>query len=198
MARGAAGTGAETLPEIVVYVPGPDGEPVELAPPTTTADALRDLTSRVGHRLEHVRELHAATGQRLGPTTDRPDRRGASEEVLVSLLIDPALAAEAVLDGRLFQDPLGRLDVVTGSICVDDRGLSWSAGVRTGWFTRRAATLRLYPSPSANVTVLELIPDRPRLLRTRAFVRVGVDAMRELALRLTLGVARAATPVATA
>lgn len=189
---------SEALPEIVVYVPGPDGEPVELPEPPTAGESLRVLGSRVGTRLEHVRDVHAATGQRLGPVTDRPDRRGASEEVLVPLLLDPARAAEAVLDGSLFESPLGQLWVIPESMCSDHRGLSWEARVRTGLFTRRAATLRLYPSPSANVTVLELIPDRPRLVRTRAFVRVGVGAMRELALRLSRGVARSALPVPTA
>ncbi len=194
MARHGTGVGDETLPESVVYVPGPDGEPVELPPPPTATETLRGISSRVGHHLEHLREFHAASGQRMGPSTDRPDRRGACEEVLVPLLLDPARAAAAAADGSLFSAPLGRLQVSPATLCADDRGLSWAAGVRTGWFTRRAATLRMYPSPSANVTVLELIPDRPRLLRTRAFVRAGVESMRELATRLSRTVTQ--TPAA--
>ena len=61
---------------------------------------------------------------------------------------------------------------------------SWSATLHTGRVARRAATLRLRPSPSNRLTLIELVPTRAPYYRTDAFVRVGVPAVRELCMRL--------------
>ena len=64
--------------------------------------------------------------------------------------------------------------------------MSWKASVHTGRFRRRRpAELTVHPSPSSNLTVLELIPDRPRRFRTKRFVHTGVEAVDLLGRRLS-------------
>jgi hypothetical protein len=167
-----------------VFVPGPDGEPLVFAPPPTPGEALQHMADQLGDRLEKVKDLHATPGQRLGTTGDRPERRGAREEVVTPLLIDPAASSRTAASPDFFDPPIDRIDIDTDSIRIDTQGLSWRCVVRTGLLSRRSCTLGLYPSPSANITVLELIPDRPRAVHSRAFVHRGVRALRDLGQRL--------------
>jgi hypothetical protein len=174
----------EALPEIVVFVPGPDGEPLVFTPPPTPSEVLQHMADQLNDRLEKVKDLHASPGQRLGATGDRPERRGAHEEVLTPLLIDPAVSSRTAASADFFDPPIDRMDIDADSIRIDTQGLSWPCVVQTGLLTRRSGTLALYPSPSANITVLQLIPDRPRAVRSRAFVRRGVRALQDLGQRL--------------
>jgi hypothetical protein len=72
------------------------------------------------------------------------------------------------------------LQVDRDSLAARHNELRWDARLRTMPWRRRAAHLRVYGSPSANVTVLTLSPLRPRKVATRAFLRRGMRAMTAL------------------
>lgn len=198
MVAAAAVAGAhEELPEVEVFVPGPDGEPLEVAEPVGAHEVLRELGTSLSHSLHQLGELHAAQGTRLGSAADRATRNGSREDVMTPLLLDPSRAFAAVGHGAMFDPPIPLVDIDSTSLEIDSRGISWRAVVHTGRYRRRSATLRLYSSPSANLTVIELVPDKPRWIWTWSFVRAGVAAVDELADRLAQSSARHACRVPT-
>ncbi len=187
----------DELPEVEVFVPGPDGEPLEVAEAAGAQEVLRELGTSLTQGLHQLGELHAAQGTRLGSSVDRATRDGSREDVMTPLLLDPSRAFAAIGHGTMFDPPLPLVDIDSASLEVDSRGVSWRAVVRTGRYRRRPATLRLYSSPSANLTVVELVPDKPRWIWTWSFVRAGVAAVDELADRLARSSARHARRIRT-
>lgn len=149
-----------------------------------TAESRPDLGAAVAAGLRQLGRTTATPGPRAGGTSDRVTRQGCDEEVVTPVLVPPALAARMVIERDFFRHPTVGLTVDPKSLERDRFGLRWRARLRTGHLSRRAANLRLYPSPSHNLTVLELIPVARRFLRTGSFVRRGVPAMSELAARL--------------
>ncbi|MDH3299194.1 MAG: hypothetical protein OES24_01655 [Acidimicrobiia bacterium] len=121
-----------------------------------------------------------------GGYRDRPTRAGGREDVVAPVPVLPGRASRALHTGELFDDPLPGLSVNVDSLEVGAHGSSWDATVTWGRIRRRTrpATLRAYPSRSANLTVLELVPTRSRLIHTRAFVRAGVPAIATLCSRI--------------
>lgn len=173
--------------EIIVWAVGPDGRPIEPEPPRPTEEVLRETARTV---VGHLQERSATPGYRPGGHDDRPTRLGDRGEVIQSLLVRPAAAAELVGRGDLFVPSLPRLRIDETTVDRTGLGFAWPATVRTGLFTRTRATLSIHPSPSANLTVLELLPDRMRRWRSRSFVRAGVIAIDELGDRLRQRAAR--------
>lgn len=156
-----------------VWVLGPVGD---LA---CTADSADD--DRWGPRSYQARRATRPGGYR-----DRPTRAGGREDVVAPVPVLPGRASRALHTGDLFGDPLPGLRVDVDSLEVGVHGSSWDATVTWGRLRRRTrpATLRAYPSRSANLTVLELVPTRSRLIHTRAFVRAGVPAIATLCSRI--------------
>lgn len=125
-------------------------------------------------------------GQLPGGYDDRKSRSGGREDVMAPVPVLPGVASHALHSGELFQRPIPGMTVDVESLEVDARGSSWKAVVDCGRLRPRPATLRAYPSPSLNLTILELVPTRPRLIHTRAFVKAGVGAVATISRRLTV------------
>lgn len=149
------------------------------------AVARPDLGAAVAAGIRQLGRTTAAPGPRVGGTADRVGRQGCDEEVVTPVLMPPDSAALTMVAADFFRLPAAGLTVDPASLEVDRGGLRWRARLRTGPLGRRRANLRLYPSPSRNLTVLELIPQSRRPFRTRSFVRWGVPAVGELAARLS-------------
>lgn len=139
-----------------------------------------------GENASSVGSTLARRAARPGGYRDRPTRAGRGEDVVAPVPVLPGPASRALNNGELFDEPLPGLNVDVDSLVVGAHGSSWNATVSWGRLRRRTrrATLRAYPSRSANLTVLELVPTRPRLIHTRAFIRAGVPAIATLCSRI--------------
>ena len=133
------------------------------------------------------RDVHRSFHARPGPRPGRVPlgagiRAGGGSDVVRSLLVAPGAASRIVLSGEVFALPVPHL--VVDADHVDGRCLVWAVTVVGDHARPVPATLHLLGSPSMVVTVLELVPAR-RLRWARArFVRYGVEAIDELALRI--------------
>ncbi len=173
--------------ELDVFTIGPDGELLPIRPtasggadaePHHNRAAANGVISRLG-------ELRAQPGHRLGVVVDRAQRRGDFEEIMQPLAVRPGAARAVVVTGELFAEPIPSLEVNTASRVFDGDSITWNASVRTGLFSRpRAAALHLHPSPSANLSIIELIPSKRRRFHTHRFVSTGVVAVDILGSRL--------------
>ncbi len=186
--RGAESDATDTLPELEVFVVGRDGRlhgeeqdtlPTALEIVRMVRDAARDVQAQA----RADRALAAA--HRPGPAIRASHRKGAGDTVIHAVLADPEIALSALLDGAALAPPIGRLRLDADSRVVDHRGITWRATVRlSATPMRRRARLRIYPSPSTNVTFMELLPERPRRRASDRFVRSGVRIVETLGNRL--------------
>jgi hypothetical protein len=130
----------------------------------------------------------ARPGQRPGGFADRPTRSGGREDVMAPVPVLPGTASRALHSGAVFDQPIPGFEINLRSLHIDEGGSTWKASVIHDrpliGRRRRAATLRAYPSPSSNLTILELVPTRPTIIQTWAFVRVGVTVIEALSRRL--------------
>lgn len=161
-----------------------DGNPLEPPEPIEPSQALGDLSHWLAHQVESAGEIHATAGPRLGPPPERTRRTGSSEEVIAPMHLRPQAAVKAVRRGGAFDRPLRHMRLHRDSFATNGVSLTWLTTLRTGLFRRRAATLRIGPSPSGNLTVLQLVPQKPRRYRTGAFVQAGLPAVDEICDRL--------------
>ena len=155
----------------------PSRPPVSPAPPSGP---------RVSADPERRWELEIGKPNRPGGYSDRRSMSGNREDVVAPVPVLPGPASRALHTGEVFDEPLPGLDVNVDSLTIDTHGSSWDATVTWGRLPRRSrsATLRAYPSRSANLTVLELVPRRRRLIHTGAFIRAGVPAIATLSCRI--------------
>jgi hypothetical protein len=63
--------------------------------------------------------------------------------------------------------------------------VSWQAALRAPLLWRKVS-LRIYASPSLNVTVMTIVPDKARKISSRWFVHMGLKAARQLAQQIEL------------
>lgn len=182
-ARAAAGP---ERPVPLAYWIDDDGEPLAPPEPLDPAEALRDVGEWFSHQIERARQTEAAPGARFGQAADQAQRTGSSEDVVVALPVRSSAAAAAARRGAVFDPPLRRLRIEIGSLEIHGGSCSWQATVRTGLYRKRTATLRIDPSPSGILTILQLVPESACRFRTHSFVRAGVPALRELSERLSL------------
>lgn len=169
--------------EIVMFALGPDGEP---DPPDDPGPQV-SLRERLGlvPKLPPVVDIDQTRPRltpagRLAQTLDEPRRNGFPEEILITLHADPVAIAQRAITGAAFEGTSRRLDVDRRTLRARRNDLLWHGTLRTGRWRRRPATVRLYGSPSANVTVLTLSPKRPRRVATRRFLRAGLRALSEV------------------
>lgn len=134
------------------------------------------LVASDGPALVHARR---GEGTRTGAPLDQRRSAGCREEIQVTLLAHPAVTADVIEELRLL-DASSRLVVDVSTLRRIDREITWTARVRTTPWSRRPARLRLYGSPSANITVLTLTPIRSRRWGVRLFLRSGLRSMFEL------------------
>lgn len=177
----------DPLPELEVFAVDDEGRlhghedqlPTALDIIRMVRDAARELHDQA--RSERAR----TAANRPGPSMLQSDRKGAGDDIIHAVRADPAVAISAMLAGGPLRPPIGGLRVAPASLVADHRGLTWLAWVRPrGSARRRRVRLRVYPSPSTNVTFIELIPDRPRRRRSAAFIRTGARIAESLGNRL--------------
>lgn len=177
---------ATELPDVEVvevFVVDEHGQLVAPLPPSDTADP-RAVGEAIARQL---RDVKATPGHRIGKQASPVVRNGLGEDIS-----QPVLApADRVLD-RMFGEPalldgLPALHIAGEGSRGDDHSATWPVALDTGPPSgRRDAVLAIHASPSQNLTILELVPSRPRRFRTKTFVRLGVTAIAELATRLRI------------
>ena len=150
----------------------------------STAESLRELSEWCSNQVDKAREVEAAPGPRFGHAGGQPQRTGSREDVVTAIWLNPAVAAIACKHGEIFDPPLSRLHIDASSLRSQGRSCSWQATVRTGRYRTRSAVLRIDPSPSGVFTILQLVPERGRLIRSRSFIAAGVPAIDQLSNRL--------------
>jgi hypothetical protein len=123
------------------------------------------------------------------PRVGAVSRLHARDEVRAPVLADPRrIVAMAVSGGlRGWRTPWMRLDATSMEL-ESKWGVAWR--VRVGLFPGRfgrAAMLRIYPSPSMNLTIVQLLPQRRRRVPAPTFVHLGVRSVRRLVRALERG-----------
>jgi len=116
--------------------------------------------------------------------TGRPGRPGYRDEILVTLRTGPVVAVTEALRGDLFSPPIARLHIDESTREVSRYELNWQAMLRVSPWQKRRVRLRLYASPSLNVSVLSLLPPQQRSSARRRFLRIGLRTMNELRDRI--------------
>jgi hypothetical protein len=184
----------DALPEIVMFFLGPDGELLddEITPqPRTVGDVVRSWKTALEAERQHPGYRRNRPDTRQVQGTGRPGRPGFRDEILVTLRSNPVVAVTEAVSGDLFVPPIGRLTVDGTSLEVDRYELSWQAVLRVSPWQNRSVRLRLYASPSLNVSVLSLVPPQQRSAAKSSFLRVGLKVMNQLRDRLDERVDRA-------
>jgi hypothetical protein len=125
--------------------------------------------------LQHRRR---GDGARSSAAIEQARTAGCREEIQVAVLAHPVVAAESLDDLMLFRS-VTAVEVDETSRASSRKQITWDATVRTTPWTRRRARLRLYGSPSSNVTVLTLTPVRSRRRGARRFLRAGLGSLFE-------------------
>jgi hypothetical protein len=148
-------------------------------PPPTGAD-VPGLRHAAQDAVRHLQAVKATPGHRLGNEFAAITRAGASEEVIHPVLIDADRAVARLCAGDALAS-LPDLWIDLDSRQVDGSSVTWDARLDTGAPRgERAAFLRLRPTPARTVTIIELIPVRPRRFGLGSFVRRGVVAVSHL------------------
>lgn len=173
--------------EIVMFFLGPDGEPLEPAeepPARTLADVYRSWRAALEAEREHEEYRRTRPVARQVQGTGRPGKVGYRDEIVVTLRSDPMRAVTEAVDGDVFEPPIRHLEVDPESMVSSRYELNWTASIRVGLGRRRPARLRLYASPSLNVTVMSLFPLKQRPIAKASFLRRGLKVMNALRDRI--------------
>lgn len=159
--------------EISMYVIAPE-RPVDQ--PEVFDDESDGEDVGVGPAADPVLLPRQGTG--TWPNGERAVRLGNAEEILITLPTNPfeAMAAARAISGN---EGLARsLQIAAGSERVGEFEVGWSGSLRAP-VRRRPVSVRLYASPSLNVTVMTIVPAKARKISSRWFVRNGLRAARE-------------------
>ena len=132
--------------------------------------------------VEHTLMPRQGTG--TWPNGERAVRLGHAEEILITLSSKPFEAMDVARLGDVFDPPIRRLRVDLDSRRDGDFEVSWTAALQTAPFRWRVASLRVYASPSLNVTVITIVPNKARKVSSRLFVRVGLQAARHFGVAI--------------
>jgi len=170
LSDGASPIGAEIeIPMFVLSVEVPEAESEDPTDPAVDRAASVDpaLIAR----------------QATWPNGQRAVRLGNAEEILITLASNPFAAMDVARTDVAFTPAIPGLRVDLGSRRDGDFEVSWEAALRAPvrW---RKVSLRLYASPSLNVTVMTIVPDKARTISSRWFVRLGLRAARQLASQI--------------
>lgn len=186
--------GPAASPEIVMFFLGPDGEPLtdpDGPPQRTIGDVYRTWRRAIEEEREQEEFHRYRPPDRKVQGIGKPGKTGYRDEIVVTLRSTPMHAVTEAIGGTLFDPPINRLTIDTGSVETSRYELRWRALIQISPWQRRAATLRLYASPSLNVSVLSLRPVKPRGIARRSFLRVGLRVMNRLRDRVDERVAAA-------
>lgn len=118
------------------------------------------------------------------PNGERAVRLGNAEEILITLPTNPFAAMDAARSAMLDMAEIPRLRIDRDSQRSGEFEVQWSAALRAPirW---RKVSLRLYASPSLNVTVMTIVPVKARKISSHWFVRNGLRTAREFGRRVT-------------
>jgi hypothetical protein len=111
-------------------------------------------------------------------------RAGYPEEIQLTLRSRPREAKQAAAGMTELDSTVRRLRVDASTMRATDRELSWDVVLRAPLWRRRRATLRLFASPSSNVSVLTLVPTKPHRVARKHFIRAGVRALAAVCERI--------------
>ena len=167
------------IPMFVLSVEVPEAEPVDDTDVPAAVDPV--LIPRQG------------TG--TWPNGERAVRLGNAEEILITLPSNPFAAMDAARTGDVFTPPIPMLRVDLDSRRDGDFEVSWQAALRAPLRWRKVS-LRIYASPSLNVTVMTIVPEKARKISSRWFVRLGLKAARQLGQQIESALVTA-SPVST-
>lgn len=104
-------------------------------------------------------------------------------QVMQATLVDLPEVLTALTDPAFWDDIKG-LSVDASSASATDREVVLEGRLRMPRGFRRKVQLRVYPTPSENLTVLELLPLRRWMPQTRRYLRAGVPAITALKDRI--------------
>ena len=113
------------------------------------------------------------------PNGERAVRLGHAEEILITVASKPFEAMDVARIGGVFDPPIRGLRIDLDTRRDGDFEVSWNAALHTAPLRWRAASLRLYASPSLNVTVITIVPNKARKVSSRLFVRFGLRSARQ-------------------
>jgi hypothetical protein len=151
---------------------------VEVPDPGWRDPGERKTTAVGAEPVDHTLMPRQGTG--TWPNGERAVRLGHAEEILITLASKPFEAMDVARLSGVFDPPIRGLRVDLDSRRDGDFEVSWNAALHTAPLRWRAASLRLYASPSLNVTVLTIVPNKARTVSSRLFVRFGLRAARQL------------------
>lgn len=177
----------EADPEIVMFLLGADGTLLDDAGDPRPRRTIADVRRAWRAALES--EAPDPTGRhRLAPRavqgTGRPSTHGHRDEIVATARARPEHAVAAAVRPDFFVPPIDRLHVDRSSIRTRRYELTWEARLTLRIWHRRPVRLRLYSSPSHNVTVLALSPVKARAAARRRFLRIGNRTLAEVRDRL--------------
>ncbi len=151
----------------VISVEVPEAEPIDVAVVPAPVDPA----------------LIARQGTGAWPNGDRAVRLGNAEEILITLPSNPFAAMAVARKDAVFDPPIKGLRVDLERRRDGDFEVSWPAALRAPLRWRKVS-LRIYASPSLNVTVMTIVPNNARKISSRWFVRLGLRAARQLARQI--------------
>lgn len=160
-----------------------DAERLQRARRRSLVELFGEPVGAVAAEAPSVRHQRRGNTMRPADMVDQRRSAGCREEIQVSILAHPVDTVDLIAAGDLLGG-LHRLDVDATSEQRSDRQITWDGRLSTTPCTQRAVRLRLYGSPSANVTVVTLTPRRSRRLGVRLFLRAGLGALYELSHRV--------------
>ena len=173
---------------IEIWSLGPDGQPIEeLAVPdgVDLADVATQVVSAARASFRPHRPVrHLRPG---GAAPAAPPRQGQRGEVVQPVMVRPDAAVERARSGALLVPEIRRLRVVTQHPDDSDGVVSWAVEVTHWPIGRSDAVLRVGPTPSGNLTVVEILPAPIHWIRRRTFERSGIRIALELSRRLWEG-----------
>ncbi len=174
-------------PEIVMFFLGPDGEPSQPEPeptPRTLGEIYRTWRTALAEERDREEFNRTRPVARQVHGTGRPGKAGFRDEIVVTIRSSPMEAVAEALTGAVFDPPIPRLSVDESSLRASRYELSWHARIRVSPWLTRDARLRLYASPSLNVSVLSLFPLKQRPIAKSSFLRKGLRVMNALGARI--------------
>jgi hypothetical protein len=177
----------DALPEIVMFFLGPDGELLDTeahTEPRSISDVVRAWKYALDVESQQEGSYRNRDLARQVQGTDRPGRPGFRDEILLTLRTGPVSAVTEALRPDVFSPPINRLQIEESTLNVGRYELSWQSVLRVSPWQKRQVKLRLYASPSLNVSVLSLRPPQQRSSAHRTFLRIGLRTMNELKDRI--------------
>ncbi|MFN3218001.1 MAG: hypothetical protein ACE367_16015 [Acidimicrobiales bacterium] len=139
-------------------------------------DRLADVVATFGSTLESIR-----ASQGRAPRHNLPTGSGTNQKRIAQVVQATPIDATRVVElirSNAARIPLLALDADDPAVGRGD--VVFPGRLRMPGGTRRRVELRVYPTTSGNLTVLELLPRRSWMPQTRRYLRAGVPAITAL------------------